>query len=312
MRVYVEKEFMNHFISLQNKSSKGIDILWSIIRDYAEVVWVFNEEVKYEDFEQWEVTNSFISTVSSKGSNAIEFNKNFIDEIINGTKSVQILLSDKMENWHKDSIPNLLVFYIEDFEKQLEDIAAKFSFRFIADENYHWNGIENLRSSLVNEITIRDKYIIDKFLQTKEIKKLDQNFIFLLHKIMENESFKIKLYIKSKDADFGKLKELQEKLEIMSRHTKKSFSEKLSLQIINAELDRDFDFHDRNIITNFYIFKAGKGFERIKNKKVNTEVECYSFLDKWGYDLIRHRKKMMKEYEDLLINYPNTFSTLSF
>ncbi|KIA89603.1 hypothetical protein [Kaistella jeonii] len=312
MRVYVEKEFMNHFVSLQNKRSKGIDILWSIIRDYAEVVWVFNEEVKYDDFERWEVTNSFITTVSSKGSNSIEFNKNFKQEIEQDTQSLQIILSNKMENWHKDSIPNLLVFYIEDFEKQLEDIVAKFSFRFIADENYHWNGIENLRSSLINEITITDKYIIDKFLQTKEIRNLDQNFIFLLRKIVENQSFRIKLYIKSKDADFGRLKELQEKLEIMSRHTKDSFSEKLSLQIINAELDADFDFHDRNIITNFYILKTGKGFERIKDKKVNTEVECYSFLEKWGYDLIRHRKKMMKEYEDLLINYPNTFSTLSF
>lgn len=312
MRIYVEKEFMNHFVSLQNKRSKGIDILWSIIRDYAEVVWVFNEEVKYEDFEQWEVANSFISTVSSKGSNAIEFNKNFVDEINKGTKSVQILLSNKMENWHGDTIPNLLVFYIENFQKKLEDIAAKLSFRFIADENYHWNEMKNLKISTIDEIAITDKYILDKFLKTKEIKKLDQNFIFLLNKLLASKDMKIKLFIKSTDADFGKFKELKEKLEIMARYTKKSFSEKLSMQIINAELDRDFDFHDRNIITNFYILKAGKGFERIKNKKVNTEVECYSFLEKWGYDLIRHRKKMMKEYEDILGNYPNTFSTLSF
>ncbi len=306
MRIYVEKEFMNHFISLQNQRSKGIDILWSIIKDYAEVIWVFNEEVKKEDFDQWEISNVFYATISSKASNGVVSVSNFVTDIRANSNEIQILLTTKSEQWHQQFGDSLLVFLPEDFETQIENIAYKFSFRFIADQNHTWKEFEKLKSPMIKRVTITDKYIIDKFIKNKNTKVLD-SYSNVLHKFLNNCNVKLDLLVKSIDVRPNQIDELNEKFNFLSQYCKQNISSNLSLTVINAELKGDFDFHDRNIITNFYIIKAGKGFEKERNKNSNTEIECYSFLDKWGYDLIRHRKKMIQTYLTKIETVQSTF-----
>lgn len=308
MKIYVEKEFINHLISLEKSQSKGCEILWSIINDFAEVTWVFNDNINFEDFERWEISNNFYTSISGKGSNSIELNKNFYQEIKNTKTVAQILLTDKSESWYYEDLPNLIVLDILNFEDDIVEIAKKYTFRFIADESSDWIGFSNLKSNLIDEIAIIDKYFLDKFLKTNDVRKLDGNYKYLLNKLLNNKRILLKFYVKSTDADFGRLDELNKKLQLLTKYTKEQISDLISLKFINAELDSKFDFHDRNIISHFYIVKSGKGFTIDQYKRMNTEIECYSFLEKWGYDLIRHRKKMMKDYEESLDSYSSTFN----
>lgn len=297
MRIYVEPGFLNYFLSLNSKSSKEVEILWNIINSYAEVTWVFNNSVSFEDFEKWEMSNKFYTKISEKASNVVELGKEFKKEINSFKDVAQILLSEKDEDWHRDVLDKVIILTPNNFEIKIRDFSNKFTFKFISDQNNSWNELENLKSNLINEITITDKYSLSFFLEKNNIKKFDNNFIYLMRKILTEKKVRLKVFIKSSDADKGNFESLKQKIIEIAKYIKLHIHDNVSICLINAELDRRFDFHDRNLFSPYYIVKTGKGFERLGNKSVNSEVECYSFLDKWGYDLIRHRKRMVENYE---------------
>ncbi len=143
------------------------------------------------------------------------------------------------------------------------------------------------------------------------------DFTFLVGKNNSGKSTFVKAlllvanYIKSSDADRGKYDELQQKIHNLSDYLKNKVNSETEITVINAELDSNFDFHDRNLFSPYYIVKTGKGFERLGKKAVNTEVECYSFLDKWGYDLIRHRYRMIKNYEESISTMSIPFKAIT-
>ena len=296
MRVYVETGFKDHFLTLPRDENKAVKILWNIIDNYAEVTWVFNADVSIEDFERQEVSDTLFAKISSKGSNELLWVKNFQDDVKKYQDVAQIYLAAEKKEWHAEIMPNTLFLTIESFAKTLQDFEEKFTFKFIPDENNSWNEFENLKTDLVSTITITDKYILASYLDKNNIKKFDNNFVFLINKIIRSGSEHLTILIKSSDLDRGKYEDLKKKLTALSSYLKKRLHSDIKITVINAELDGDYDFHDRNIITPYYIVKAGKGFERVGRKSVNTEVECYSLLDKWGYDLIRHRRRMVTNY----------------
>lgn len=308
MRIYVDPAFIDSFLELPKNSSKAVEILWNIIENYAEIEWVFSEKVSYEDFEKWEVSSKFYTSIISKGSNNIIFNKSFLTEILDKPNDSHIILTSEFESWHDQIRHNAIILTSKNFEQVITKITKNLSFRFLADENRHFDKFAGLRSDKVSEITLTDKYIIAQFLKTGDKKKLDKSFIYLLTKLLPQNFVNINILIKSPDADGGKTEELERKLDILVAYCKERITENLSLKIINAELDYEYDFHDRNIFSKYYIVKSGKGFEINYRANINGEIECYSFLDKWGYDLIRHRTKMYKNYLEGIRGMNNVFT----
>lgn len=311
MRIYVEPAFLDHFLSLSATASKEVEILWNIINSYAEVSWVFNNSVSFEDFEKWETSSSFYSTISSKASNGVELKRDFQTDINSFKGIAQILLAEKEENWHKDIADKTIILTPENLEITIRNLSSKFSFKFIADQNNAWDEFDNLQSDLVSEITITDKYALASFLDKSKLEKFDNNFIYLINKLINSGKKKLKILIKSADADRGKHDDLKQKILNLSDYIKNKVHSGLEITVMNAELDSNFDFHDRNLFSPYYIVKTGKGFERLGKKAVNTEVECYSFLDKWGYDLIRHRYRMIKNYEESIATMNTPFKAIT-
>ena len=130
-----------------------------------------------------------------------------------------------------------------------------------------------------------------------------------MRKILTEKKVRLKVFIKSTDADKGNFEGLKHKILELGKYIKLKIHDNVSICLINAELDSHFDFHDRNLFSPYYIVKTGKGFVRLGNKSVNSEVECYSFLDKWGYDLIRHRSRMVENYESSISSIHTPFKS---
>lgn len=312
MRVYVEPGFIDHLLSLPKDQNNAVKILWNIINDYSEVTWLFNTSVTFADFERWEISNNFYSSISTKGSNQVLLDRDFKTEILNNNHSSQLLLTETSEPWHSEIENDAVVLTVENFTSVIEKMANDFSFKFIPDDNTHWNEFNSLKHSCVREITITDKYLIDKFLKTSDIRKLEPNFIYLLKKILRKGDYVLNLFIKSADADFGKYEELNKKLQILVNYTIDKVGANISFKIVNAELDRNYNFHDRNIFSPYFIVKAGQGFTRDNSKKINTEVESYSLFDKWGYNLIRHRRRLCNDYLMEINAIPTAFYVYGF
>lgn len=311
MRVYVEQGFKDHFLSLPRDHNMAVKILWNIIDSYAEVTWVFNADVSLEDFERREVSDILFAKISSKGSNEVLVIKDFKEDLKKYQHDAQIYLAAEKKDWHEEIKHKVLLLTPERFAKTLQAFEDKFTFKFIPDENNSWQEFGSLRTNLVSTITITDKYILAAYLDKNNIKKFDNNFVFLINKILHSGDEHLKVLIKSSDLDRGRYDDLKKKLTALSSYLKERLHPDIKITVINAELDGDYDFHDRNIITPYYIVKAGKGFERVGRKSVNTEVECYSLLDKWGYDLIRHRYRMIKNYEESIATMNTPFKAIT-
>ena len=308
MRVYVEPGFIDHFLSLPKDQNNAVKILWDIIKDYAEVTWLFNASVTFADFERWEISNTFYSSISTKGSNQVLLNRDFKSEILNNNHSSQLVLAESPEPWHSEIQNHAVVLTVQKFTSVIEKMTNDFSFKFIPDDNTHWNEFSSLKHSCVREITITDKYLIDKFLKTSDVRKLEPNFIYLLKKMLDKGDIVLNIFIKSADADFGKYEELYKKLETLVKYTRAKVGSQIRFRIVNAELDRNYNFHDRNIFSPYFIVKAGQGFTRDYTKKINTEVESYSLFDKWGYNLIRHRRRLCNDYLMEINAIPKAFT----
>lgn len=311
MRVYIEPLFINYFLSLPKDKSKAVEILWNIINSYAEVTWVFSSEVSFEDFERWEISDTFYTMISSKGSNQVLLNRDFQKDIKKHRDDAQIFLACKYEKWHEEIKNDTLILMQDDFQKTVQEFERKFTFKFISDENNSWNEFHSLQSNLVSSIIITDKYVLSNYLEKNNLRKFDNNFIYLINKITLTGKEHLKILIKSTDVDRGNYDGFKKKIISLSAYFKGKIHPDINVTIVNAELDSDFDFHDRNIFTPYYIVKTGRGFERAGKKSINTEVECYSFLDKWGYDLIRHRSRMVSNYEKSISQINTPFKSVT-
>ena len=306
--MYVDPIFIDFFLKIPKESSDAIKVLWNIIENYAGVEWVFNENITYQDFEKWEVSSKFYSKINSKGSNNVILYKDFLTEISENPTATHIILANKVEDWHDKISQNAIIITPDNFENIINNIVKNLSFRFLVDENKDFIQFDGLKSEKVSEITLTDKYILAQFLKTGDTRKLDRNFIYLFKKLVHQDSVKLNILTKSADADAGKTEILENKLRLLVSYCKEKISENLSFKFINTELNYQYDFHDRNIFSKYYIVKSGKGFEISNRININAEIECFSIFDKWGYDLIRHRTRMCKSYLKEIKDMANVFT----
>lgn len=307
MNVYIEKQFVENFLKIGNDGEE-IKIIWEIIQSYAEVTWFFEEDLTQENYEILEISNQIYKTIATKSSNIKFFNKDFCTEIKRNKDKAQILLADNDEDWHDSVSDYVLIMSTRDFHTKIKDFKRKFSFRFIVNENDHWNELDKLRSAIIKDIVIIDNYCLTDYFEKNDLRKFKSNFIYILNKIVSREN-NLKILVQPNKIGRGNYQE--EKLKDLGELIRDNTNIDSEIQLINSKLKSKFDFHDRNIVTAYYILRSGKGFSRETEKMINSEVECLCILEPWGYNLIRHRKGLLADYELAISKVSSSFVTVN-
>lgn len=295
MRIYIDEKFLQKFVSLDEDKSFGVRALWNIANNYAQVTWFFNSNISERNFAEWEFSNKFLALITGKG-HVKKISLDFETEIVRAKNNIQILFSENYQNWHGDIKKDVLVFTLDNFETNLQTFCEKLNFYYSADDIKGWKGLSALSSVPLKNLTIIDKYVFSLYVEYLDDHLLDNSFISILQnlKIKDYQTIKVYTSLITKSKSVSDFKYQVENIYDLA---KQEINSEFTFSVLNSELDtKKFDFHDRNIFTDYCIVKIGAGFKSSFKKFTNTELEGSSIFEKKGYDMIRYRRRMLDEY----------------
>ena len=320
MIIYFDKEFTDYYLSKSAYISKGDCFVNTLLTEYSEISVFIEGDNTQENY-----SNSYFRLRFNIGNDSRTFSitSNFIQAI--GSRindNIALIFTGNKETNFGTGRRNLLYFNLDNYETKIESFLKSSSFKFIINKNNDWEKLNltqyPLNLHLGDKIVILDPYIFSNYFTHKKDEYIENPFLKFLNKIVpEDTEVDIQVVTVTEEFDH-KTKSL-----ISHRKSVNSIFEFLQdvfipgskMEVLdNGKSDRTsrYNFHDRNIFTNFFIIKVGIGFSDNHNDFTNSEVECYSVFDKWGYDLIRHRKKMLSSYLGSIVRKPSRIQKWEF
>lgn len=282
--IYIEKEFLDYFNLNWNKLKYGEEI-YNLLTSFADVDIYHNYDTN-EDFIK-EDLNPIGSLISAKGHVKIIKSVFTFDSIFQKLhKPLKLLFTS---NRFKTPISEgFLSFNIDNIDEKWHEISKKLNWKVALDDKKERKEIEDywcrLKDFEINELILMDKYIlnnnfidcfIEKYIKKLQINKLDFTLLTQLQSITNNP-------YNSGNEIFQKVKK------------------KLNLNTFNfyeiTFRDKNFHyFHDRILISNFFLIEIGAGFSRLKsNNDVNTVLHCNSIFDGFTYKRIKRVKEKIE------------------
>lgn len=304
MKVYFGKEFLTAFLSKPAYNSVADQFLDLLLSSYSEIEIIQEGASTTEAFANSELRLRY---GISGGSRTFSLSDNIEKEIATcSTDCISLYFTSETRDKSLYENPNVIVLTLEDYEGKITQFKKELTFGFILDNLKDWNKLTLSQSSLLKKhlrkLTVLDPYIFSEYYKSGKEEDIERPFLYILNKIVE-EDYLCDLEILTITEEYDHQRKSVVSYARDIRGIKEFLDEVMpslsSLKVIdNGKSNRSskFDFHDRNIYSNLFILKVGVGFTEKHSDYTNSEVECYSIFDKWGHDLIRHRKRMVSKY----------------
>lgn len=267
IEIYCQQEFLDIFIkkmkefSLVDLDSSSIGYLY----DLYLLLFVNSQTIIYSDLTNEEISkhgNPYIKSLYKKQkieSRTDEFakileestQKNYFEKIGRKTRFFFLNLQPNLAERLEEKFG-----YIVISKNKIETIQKYFIFHRTSISNIHtssWDFVRNYRHPC-NAIIITDDYLV------KNGQDIKNNIVPILRRIMP-----AKLDIDFHLTIFGFSKLTSEKFDEVKLELENSFINtkyQVSLCII------PYNYHDRFLLTNYYHFSCGQGFNMIENKNV--------------------------------------------
>jgi len=305
MELFIEKEFLENFyreVNIENPSNEE-DILINMLSDYGDkTVYIDYKVTTHDELEKLKEDNPYFALIFNT-SYPIEidsFEEHFKNKNI---YSRSIVLMNKEQVWFDElRQKGVLCFSFENYKSELKKLLSILNIKIDLSVGFSgWDCLKKLNEVPSDKIIITDNYIIID----KDKQKIEDNLAPLLKKIIPTQHKEIQLDIFTKEfnekpkGDFLKVKEKAKKAYNKIKNGLEGFIN-VKHTIYSLEHARDFDFHGRGIITNYYYLNTGKGFNLMPSKKSNEEIRCDSIFDKYGYDRIKNLEKGIEDYKKKL------------
>lgn len=307
MDIYLEKEFLdNLYLSFDEPEYfQSKQTLIELLTKYGNINYIIDVEINEpEDLEMLKRNNPYFSYVFESSS---VINTSSLEEHFSNRKDIDqvLILGDKLEEWHKNAEKlGALYLNFNNYGKKLDLIREKCTVKIDLSENFEgWTVLQDLSPIPINRVLINDGYI----LTDKRAHTISQNLNSIINNLFKQRSnSNVSFHIFTKDLN-PKRPGTDEQIKNEAR-TKKvallNYFNKygLSFQIINNDLKRGYDFHDRILLSNYFLIDCPRGFNLIPYKQSNSQISIETIFDKYSYKRICNLKEMHKKYMKSLDN----------
>lgn len=311
MELYIEKNFLDDFyLSVDTLPTIAQQVLISIFKEYGEVRKFIDIPIdSLEELTRLKLDNLYFAYLCeySPPITVIDFK----DHLLRSKKHEQtIVLTQSTKEWFGDAEQRgILCLSIETYEERISTILQKCQHRIDLSKSFPgWEVLQSLASLPINTIDVCDGYI----LKEKGNIKLKDNLFPMLEQLTKhgNHVF-VKLFTKEFKTRIKTSDEIKMAAKITYGLLNSIFAAKpIKFQIYSSDKNTGytFDFHDRVILSNFYLMECGKGFNLVPHEPSNSELRVETVFDKYVYN--RH-KNLKKEYTNLE-TYLKRVETLQF
>lgn len=308
MKVFFSKDFLKDFLSKPLGNSVAHQFLDSLLSSYSEIEVIQEGTNTAQEFSKSELRLRYGINGDSRKFSISEN----IEKEISLTPSSETALYFTVETKDKSLLDkaNIIVLTLSNYEEKISQFKRELSFGFVLNNLKDWNNLKIANSSLVKKhvrnLTVLDPYIFADYYKSGREENIERPFLFLLHKIVAEESvgdLEIFTITEEYDHQMKRNTDYQRDIQNIIEFLDDILPVDSKFEVIDngkANQNSKYDFHDRNIFCNLFLVKVGIGFTEKHSVYTNSEVECYSIFEKWGYDLIRHRKTMVSKYRQTM------------
>jgi len=179
-----------------------------------------------------------------------------------------------------------------------------------------WNEIISCSETPITSVLILDGYVFSDL----DTQKMSLNILPLIEKLAKKNKTNVDIYTNTAkliDKKFNnnknKIKETIKKKITFLNSRLANYSAKL--KVISNGLNSSFDFHDRQIVTNYTIIDSGQGFNLFpwSKSKSTGQIISSSIFEKFTYDRLRGILEMTKLYKKKIkIEMPSEYQFKSY
>lgn len=307
MELYIEKLFLEDFyIDYGNDAINEIVKKMFIEYGNRKVFMDF----KAQDFEKLEDENEYFALISNiLPAIPVDSIKDhlFIKSDFNQT----IVFMYEEQEWFEDAEKKgALCFSFKNYKNKLKRLLDITKIQIDLNEGFPgWDNLKELREIPSTKTIIKDHYI----LSNNDGQKIENNIISLLNTILPEKSDKINIETFSKE--FPLLKKFEDKPTKIKEEVKKLYiqiKEALKQNNVNHKIyslhyENDYRYHDRFILSNFYIIECSNGFNLMPSKEGDSKLECHSIFDKFYYKRLNNLKNRLSDYKTKLNSVESGF-----
>ncbi|MBO2546017.1 hypothetical protein J0871_16490 [Salegentibacter sp. BDJ18] len=304
MELYIEKEFLDNFYAsyMEEQSTKGQEVIKTILKDYEEIEWFFDHEIETEkQLEKLKVDNPFFAYRCSYSPplNVVDFEQHIFE---NSNFAQTIVLTEVHQDWFpKAEAKGVLCMNFNNYEERIAEIIDSCHFKVDLSKSFiGWEIFNFTKNVPINFLSINDNYI----LTDKKEQKMDRNIISILKYFLKDRKEKVSIKVLTKEfnapqaANPEMIAETAHKRHNRINSALANFSKEV--YTINNEYSREFDLHDRTIFSNFLMIDSGKGFNLIPHKPSNSQIIVESIFNKYTYNRIRNHNRNHQKYLEKL------------
>ena len=290
MELYIEKEFLNKFDKDYNNKPIQKIVKEMFIEYGAKRMFL---DYKKENFKKLEVENAIFALIAARNAPPTPVNS-IKDHLFSKSNFSQtIVFTNNTENWFEDAgNKGALCFCFDNYQEKIKEIVDKLHFEIDLSETFKgWGFLTKYANLKYNQITIIDKYI----LSGDDIKKVEDNIVPILKKMKQNNN-KLNVSFLTGKIVARNLEHLPEKIKERAKKRCKFISDHTGLPLTDMEIimlgdERDFDFHDRIIQTNFSMLECGKGFILKGVNPSNSVIRSETIFRKFTYNRLKNIRK---------------------
>ncbi len=299
MELYIEKEFLDNFY-IDDNGSPIQEIVKSVFKDYgSKLVFIDTPFQDFADVEKLKKDNEIFALICS--NDKIPFSVVSIkDHLFNKSNFAQTLVFvNEDKDWLEDAeIRGALCFTWKNYISKIESIELNYHKEIdLIDGFGGWQDLDKIKNLPSNEIIIDDPYILSNH------QKIKNNLFPLLKSLLNNKSSQINTILLTKFINPNKFRPvdtIKKEVKSIHRELNSHFAEyKVSFKSISTDPchSKNFNFHDRIILTNFLKIESGIGFDLIRIKQSNSAIRIDSIFNKRTYDRMQNLKKVYSDYE---------------
>ena len=289
MELYVEKKFLNKF-SKDYSGEATHEIVRKMFLEYAEKDVFIDSNIK--DFKNLDTGNEVFEVLYDI-SPPVKVGSIKEHLFSKSDFSQTIVFTNDEEDWFVDAEnKGALCFCFDNYQEKIKEIVDKLHFEIDLSKTFTgWGFLTEYSNLRYNQITIIDKYI----LSGDDIKKVEDNIVPILKKMKQNNN-KLNVSFLTGKIVAKNLEHLPEKIKEKAKKRCKFISSNTELplaaiKIIKLDDERDFDFHDRIIQTNFSMLECGKGFILKGVNPSNSVIRSETIFRKFTYNRLKNIRK---------------------
>jgi hypothetical protein len=295
MNLYIEKEFLFDFALGydESSSSNAARRLFNFI-SFPEMERFIDVEITPENLEDFEYC--FAKTKISTIKFPVEKNfEKFVEQ--QDSLSCSVFLLGKETIWIDHAAEKgALCFTLSDYERKVDALINHVHFKIDLSEPFiGWSLFTQLTSFTSSKLFITDNYL----LVDKSSQRIDHNCGLLFKSILStSKEYELSVFTRKLDEPANATP--QEIVEIAIKKRGKLHSilsnYHVNINLTNNGLRDSSFFHDRILLTDYYLLESTKGFNLMPWTASNAQIICESIFEKFTYKRIKNLRKRFDAY----------------